>query len=78
LIFYAYIARPGASKTPLWNVLLLHAFTGFFGSLIENVFIAKSISNPSENWSILLGLNEANWIFHESTTGTDAIHHNQK
>jgi hypothetical protein len=48
--------------------LLAHAITGFLGTLTENTFIAKSITAPTENWSVLLGLNEINWIICESST----------
>jgi hypothetical protein len=70
LILYAYMI---SNKKLNWNILLLHAISGFFGTMIEgtmieNTFIAKGMCCPTENWAILLGLNEICWIVHESTT----------
>jgi hypothetical protein len=56
------------SKKQLWNILFAHAFTGLVGIFLENVFIAKQACCSNENWSFLLGINEINWIVHESTT----------
>ncbi|KAJ3258149.1 hypothetical protein HK103_003967 [Boothiomyces macroporosus] len=64
-IIYAYCLY---TRKPLWHVLIVHAVTGMLGTFIENSFIAKTVSNPTENWAILLGLNEVNWILHESGT----------
>ncbi|KAJ3275842.1 hypothetical protein HDV01_006708 [Terramyces sp. JEL0728] len=56
------------TKKTLWYVLIVHGITGFLGTFIENCFIAKKVSDPNENWAVLLGMNEINWILHESTT----------
>lgn len=70
LIAYSYCLQPQFLRSrPLWKVLLTHAITGFLGSLCENIFLAKQISDPNENWAVLLGLNELNWVIFESSTG---------
>ncbi|KAJ3317017.1 hypothetical protein HDV06_002207 [Boothiomyces sp. JEL0866] len=66
--FYVIYAYCIYTKKSLWHVLIVHGITGLLGTLVENSFIAKTISNPEENWGLLLGLNEINWILHESTT----------
>ncbi|KAJ3345818.1 hypothetical protein HDU91_007226 [Kappamyces sp. JEL0680] len=69
LIAYSYCLQPQFLRSrPLWKVLLTHAITGFLGSFCENIFLAKQISDPNENWAVLLGLNELNWIIFESST----------
>jgi hypothetical protein len=65
LVMYAYMI---SNKKFNWKVLFAHAVTGFFGTMIENVFIAKKMCCMNENWAILSGLNEINWIIHETTT----------
>jgi hypothetical protein len=62
---YAYLISNNKLN---WKILLAHGVSGFFGTMIENTFIAKKMCCPSENWAILLGLNEICWIVHESTT----------
>lgn len=69
MLAYSYFLQPNTNRNALWMILLAHAFTGFFGSLLENIFLAKKVSNPTENWAILLGLNEINWIIFEASTG---------
>ncbi|KAJ3275840.1 hypothetical protein HDV01_006706 [Terramyces sp. JEL0728] len=66
--FYVIYAYCLYTRKPLWHVLIVHGVCGLLGTFIENCFIAKTISNPGENWGILLGINEINWILHESTT----------
>ncbi|KAJ3258150.1 hypothetical protein HK103_003968 [Boothiomyces macroporosus] len=66
--FYVIYAYCLYTRKPLWHVLIVHGITGMLGTFIENCFIAKTISNPGENWGMLLGINEINWILHESTT----------
>jgi hypothetical protein len=65
LIMYAYLI---SNQKLNWKVLLIHGISGFFGTMIENAFIAKKMCCAEENWAILLGLNEICWIFHESST----------
>ncbi|KAJ3225507.1 hypothetical protein HK099_006645 [Clydaea vesicula] len=48
------------------QLLEVHAITGLLGVLIESAFNAKKITNPDENFSLLLGFNEINWIINES------------
>jgi hypothetical protein len=62
---YAYLISNNKLN---WKILLAHGVTGFFGTMIENTFIAKKMCCPTENWALLLGLNEICWIVHESTT----------
>ncbi|KAJ3417605.1 hypothetical protein HDV05_000062 [Chytridiales sp. JEL 0842] len=66
LIFYCYWLSRGEV---LWNVLLVHAISGFVGTLIEDAFIGAglcAIQNPS--LAIMLAVNEVNWTLHEGTT----------
>ncbi|KAI8905096.1 hypothetical protein EDD86DRAFT_249308 [Gorgonomyces haynaldii] len=65
LIIYGYVV---SGRETFWSVLLAHAVSGFFGTMIENVFIAKRMCCLDENWALLLGLNEINWIIHESSS----------
>lgn len=46
----------------------MHGITGMLGVFVENFFIAKAISSPDENWGLLLGFNEINWVLHDSST----------
>ncbi|KAJ3220919.1 hypothetical protein HK099_003904 [Clydaea vesicula] len=65
LIIYGFtISR----REKLWKVLLFHGITGLLGTLVETFYIAKKVSHPTEVWSILLGLNEINWIINEAST----------
>ena len=64
-IIYAYMLY---TRKTLWHVLIVHAVSGMLGTFIENTFIAKQMSSPHESWAFLLGLNEINWILHESMT----------
>jgi hypothetical protein len=62
---YGYLTN---SKKQLWTILFAHAITGLIGIFLENVFIARKACCSNENWGWLLGLNEINWVIHESTT----------
>ncbi|KAJ3322859.1 hypothetical protein HDV06_002720 [Boothiomyces sp. JEL0866] len=64
-VIYAYCLY---NRRKLWHVLIVHGIAGLLGTFIENCFIAKKLSDPFENWALLLGINEINWILHESTT----------
>lgn len=51
----------------MWKLLLLISSTGMCGTLVENFFIAKSIVSTGENWALLLGFNEINWILYDAS-----------
>ncbi|KAI9320348.1 hypothetical protein DFJ73DRAFT_803268 [Zopfochytrium polystomum] len=62
-----------SQRKSLWTVLLAHAIGGFFGTLIENIWVAGANCRyfvPQQDapyYAWLLLFNEINWIPHEST-----------
>eukprot|EP00475_Leptophrys_vorax_P017889 TRINITY_DN24461_c0_g1_i1.p1 TRINITY_DN24461_c0_g1~~TRINITY_DN24461_c0_g1_i1.p1 ORF type:complete len:360 (-),score=80.33 TRINITY_DN24461_c0_g1_i1:115-1194(-) len=65
LIMYGFLL---SATKPLWKVLLAHAISGFLGTFLETCFLANKSCNTGTYVAILLGLNEVNWIIHESST----------
>jgi hypothetical protein len=61
---YGYLV---SNKRKLWTILLVHAISGLLGIFVEAIYWTKVIRDPADNVPILLGLNEINWILHEST-----------
>ncbi|KAI9319558.1 hypothetical protein DFJ73DRAFT_769572 [Zopfochytrium polystomum] len=70
LIMYCYSF---SQRKSLWNVVLVHAVSGFLGTIIENVWVAAAnckIMVPGDtasSYAYVLLVNELNWIPHEST-----------
>ncbi|KAI8892674.1 hypothetical protein BC833DRAFT_610992 [Globomyces pollinis-pini] len=65
LVIYAYLI---SNKKTLFKVLLWQGVSGLIGGLLENIYLAKRVCCSSENWSLLLLVNEANWIVYETST----------
>ncbi|KAJ3417606.1 hypothetical protein HDV05_000063 [Chytridiales sp. JEL 0842] len=66
LIFYVFSF---SKREVLWQILLVHAISGFAGTLIESAYSALglcALSTSGLAW--LLAVNEINWVLHEATT----------
>ncbi|KAI9324938.1 hypothetical protein DFJ73DRAFT_870917 [Zopfochytrium polystomum] len=70
LIMYCYSF---SQRKSLWNVLFVHALSGFLGTIIENVWVAAANckimvpGDTSSSYAYVLLINELNWIPHESS-----------
>ncbi|KAJ3105206.1 hypothetical protein HDU97_008360 [Phlyctochytrium planicorne] len=67
MIFYCYSTT--LKTETLWRVLMLHAVSGFVGTLMETAFIAARACNIMDtSLAYIILFNEFNWIAHEATT----------
>ncbi|KAJ3357897.1 hypothetical protein HDU91_005356 [Kappamyces sp. JEL0680] len=66
--FWLFFAFCISNKKFLWQILFVHAVTGFLGSFVENTFLSVKQINPASSVGILLGFNEICWILNESST----------
>jgi hypothetical protein len=65
LIIYSFLALR-TQKSYGWTIVVIHGIFTLFGQTVESIFLAKQISQPGFNGSLLLGFNEINHIIAEA------------